>query len=132
MELLLILIVVFAGGFFAGQARAYWQLREVVRKYAVEELGMKIDAEYNIIEGTDSKATDAKIRALKIEQQKDTLYLFDADTDKFVCQALTVDELAKRVKEVNYCKIAGVVHNDKSIWFVDGKVVETLEQLRNS
>lgn len=128
---LLILLFIFALGFFVGQARAYWQLREVVRKYAVEELGMKIDSGYNIISEPETVA-EVKIRALKIEQQKDTLYLFDADTDKFVCQALTVDELAKRVKEVDYCKIAGVVHNDKSIWFVDGKVFETLEQLKNA
>jgi hypothetical protein len=130
MELLL-LIIIFAAGWFAGQAYAYWQLRDVVRKYAIEEFGMKIDEGFNILsdpEDTSKKAI--KIRALKIEQQKDTLYLFDADTDQFVCQALSTDELAKRVKEINYSMIAGVLHNNNTIWFVDGKVFDSLEKIK--
>lgn len=125
LELLIIVFLV-AIGWFAGQGYAYWQVRDILRDYARRE-GIDIDDEYNIKE--PNPINKITLNILKVEQIKDVLYLYDVANDKFVCQAETLDALAYRVKEINYTKLAGVIYNDDKLWFVDGKVFKTLEEV---
>jgi hypothetical protein len=107
-------------GYHLGQAVLSWRLRDVILKEARKE-GIRVDNEYNIIEDDEDKPT---VSQLFIERVNDTLYLYDREKDTFVCQATTVEDLAKLAKEYKNIKYAAVIdrHNSDVVAFVDGKV----------
>ena len=117
---LFMLLLLFVIGWFAGQIYAIWHVRDVII-----ELSRKDAAS----EGT----TKIKLNIFKVEQIKDTLYLYDAESDKFICQGPTLDLLAHRVKEIKYNTIpeapAAVIYNNDKIWFVNGKVFKSIAEV---
>jgi hypothetical protein len=69
------------------------------------------------------QAPVTEVFELKVENFESMLYLYD-DQNNFICQANTVDELAKlsqQYKQINY---AAVMHNDKIFTFVNGVASE--------
>lgn len=65
-----------------------------------------------------------EIPILTTEKHGDTLYLFEKETDNFMCQGSTLEDLAKKLAEYKDIHIALVDHNSKPIWFVNGEITE--------
>lgn len=114
---LIILVFVFWLGYNVGVMYISWQLRDIVIKEAKRE-GI-IDDNLNFIEEQSNTPTVHKLRIQKINGM---LYLYGDDDRWFVCQANTIDELAKLAKEYKNVKYAAVIDEEKVYTFVDGKV----------
>lgn len=59
-----------------------------------------------------------------IEQHGDILYLFDKNTNEFMCQGDSVKELASKLLDYKKIKLAYIEHGDKVYNFVNGEVTE--------
>jgi hypothetical protein len=116
---LLFIGFVFWIGYQLGVMRTAWLLRDIIRAGAKKELGMVIDDGYNIVD--DGKEKEPEVYKLVIEKIKDTLYLYDHEDD-FVCQALTVEDLAKLAKQYKNIDYAAVIFGDEMYMFVNGEV----------
>lgn len=62
------------------------------------------------------------IPVLYTEVENNTIYLYEKKTNKFQCQATTIEDLAKEFGNKNY--IARVFHDNKELWFVEGEVLD--------
>jgi hypothetical protein len=118
------IIIVFSIGYFVGQVVTLFKLRNEIRQVA-DELGIDID---NPLEGKVTLPTNT-VRILRTEKHKDTLYLYDEENHNFVCQGDCLESLAKRIKEMDYAKIAGIIDGDNKVWFVNGIVYNTLDNV---
>jgi hypothetical protein len=59
---------------------------------------------------------------LQIEKVKDTFYLYEIGKNEFICQATSLDELAKLALKYKNIHRAKVLH-DKTVYsFIDGKI----------
>lgn len=116
MELLIALVV----GYFIGKAHAYYTLARAFRDIA-EENGIDLEKDWLNVKDED-KVT--QVYKLKVETHGDMLYLFDKDTDSFVCQGSTVQELATLAQKHKNIAYAAVLHGDKVFTFQDGKSLE--------
>ena len=86
-----------------------------IRK-ALEEAGVDFEEE--------SKVEVVKVKKYFIETINDSLYLYEFTTNNFIGQAKTLEELAILAKD-KY-EIAGVKYKEEVIWFVDGKVKNSI------
>lgn len=122
MEIFLIIVVSFIAGFVIGEGFVLYKLRHSLRTLA-ESQGIDVDREIEKLE-REKAITVYNIKDLIIEQVNDMLYLYDRNDDSFVCQAGTLDELAKLSKVQKNIEIATVIHQDKVFIFRDGNVQE--------
>ena len=107
MDILLYLIIFYLGYKFA----------EVVLAFRIRHLLSNIDMEeFEVIESR------TEIRKLVTEKVDNSLLLYELETNNFICQGSTLDELASLSKSYKNIKVAAVQHNDEFIWFVDGIV----------
>lgn len=120
---LLLLAIVFYFGYIVGEAVAMYRLHRVMRNLA-ESMGIDVDKELERIQKEVAEVKVVQIANLKTETHGDMIYLFDKEHDDFICQAKSVDELAKLAKEIKNIDKALVHHNDKKFIFVDGKSEE--------
>jgi hypothetical protein len=111
-------IVIFLLGCFVGHMYTVWTLRGAIRELA-DEYGVILDS---------VEPPKKVVRILHTERIKDMLYLYDED-NSFICQACTLKELAERVKELDYAKIAGVVDGESQLWFINGNVYNNLDEV---
>lgn len=113
---LLIFIVGFYIGYHAGYSVLAWRIKDILIKEAKSE-GIDV----SIFE--EAKPTNT-VSQLFIERANNVLYLYEKDVDTFICQATTVEELAKLAKEYKQIKYATVMdeHTNDVFAFVDGKV----------
>ena len=86
-----------------------------IRK-ALEEAGVDFEEE--------SKVEVVKVNKYFVETINDSLYLYEFNTNNFIAQGKTLEELAILAKDKS--KIAGVSYNKEVLWFVDGKVRTTI------
>jgi hypothetical protein len=107
---LLFIILVFIAGFIAGEMVLAYKLKNLLEDY--------IEFEREEEEETN------QIFKLKTEKINDVLFLYD-NTDNFVCQGATLEELAKLAIQYKNIKYAAVFHNEKMYMFVDGTVKQT-------
>jgi hypothetical protein len=112
----LLLIMVFWCGFTVGEHVMAWKLRDIVRDAARRE-GFIVSDDY-VMEDPDKP----HVAKLYIEKEKDTLYLYDHDKQRFVCQAKSMEELAKLALEHKNIKYAAVLDGDHTFMFIDGIV----------
>lgn len=112
----LFLLVIFYCGYIVGEHVMAWKLRHVVLDAARRE-GFTVSDDF-IMEDPDKP----KVSKLYIEKEKDILYLYDHEEEAFVCQACTVEELAKLALEHKNIKYAAVLDGDNTFMFVDGIV----------
>lgn len=112
---LIILVVVAVVAYNLGITVTAWRLRELLHKEAKAQ-GLLTDEEQEI---GDKKNTLFK---LWVEQSSDMLYLYNYENDTFVCQAKSLDELAKLALEYKNIKHAAVVVDNKAYLFIDGRV----------
>lgn len=118
LALILLLIVAFQ----AGKHYGYFKIVKIMKEVA-DEQGFNLEKELGIIEDKEEKPKNV-VRKLKIDVGGDILYLFDIDTDTFICQASCVQDLAKIAKERSQIIYAVVKHGDKFFAFKDGESTE--------
>lgn len=117
MELLFLLLVGFIG-YFIGYTSVIWKLRNFIKDAAVKE-GLKVNDDFTV-----AKEEVNPVRKLEVEQVGDVLYLYDRESKDFICQASTVDELAKMSKDYKNIALAAVIHKNKVFMFVNGNSKE--------
>ena len=103
----LFIIYVFALGFFFG---AIWMKRRIKNELIA----------HGIIKYKESKSEE--IPKLITEIHNNMIYVFEKGTDTFVCQANTIEELAKKIFKQNQIQLAIVEHNSSVLMFIEGKV----------
>lgn len=117
---ILLLIIVFWVGFILGEHVMAWKLRDIVLDYARRE-GFTVSNDF-VMEDPNKP----KVSKLYVEKEKDILYLYDNDAEEFVCQASTLEELAKLALQYKNIKYAAVLDGDHTFMFVDGMVKQHL------
>jgi hypothetical protein len=103
----LALIVAFILGMFLMAKIIYYRIRNKLK-----EAGMDIEAEEN--------AGVIAVKKYFVENINEVLYLYEHETNSFIAQGKTLDELAQLAKENS--KVAVVSYNKEVVWFDDGKV----------
>lgn len=78
---------------------------------------------HTILKDNDT-TTVKEVHKLRVEKVESMLYLYD-DKNNFICQANTVDELAKLSQQYKKIDYAAVIHNNKIFTFVNGVASET-------
>lgn len=124
LELLILVFVAYAA-YNLGVSVTAWRLKDIIIKEARKE-GIIVDDEYNIIETEENKP---KVSKLWIEKVHDILYLYDTE-DTFICQANTVEELAKLALKYKDIKYASVLNGDDVYAFINGTVKSSNEILK--
>lgn len=117
---LLVLLFVFYCGFIVGEHIMAWKLRHVVLDAARRE-GFKVTDDFKM-EDPDKP----KVSKLYIEKEQDIMYLYDHEEKSFVCQAKSMEELAKLALQYKNIKYAAVLDGDSTFMFVDGIVKKHL------
>ena len=116
------IIIVIGFGMFIG-----WSLSNMYRQYKDDQLiravMKKIEDEEHRIDVRISDEVKARLPICYIEKHgtKDYL-LYNTDTEEFICQGSSYEELAERCKDKFDTVL--VKAKDKSMWFVDGEVKE--------
>ena len=116
------ILIVIGFGIFVG-----WSLNSIYRQYKDDQLiravMTKIEAEEHRIDERIVDEVKARLPICYIEKHgtKDYL-LYNTDTEEFICQGSSYEELAERCKDKFDTVL--VKAKDKSMWFVDGKVKE--------
>lgn len=116
------IIIVIGFGMFIG-----WSLSNMYRQYKDDQLiravMKKIEDEEHRIDIRISDEVKARLPICYIEKHgtKDYL-LYNTDTEEFICQGSSYEELAERCKDKFDTVL--VKAKNKSMWFVDGKVKE--------
>lgn len=109
MEYVAILIL----GFWLGGNWTLHKVRKQIYQIAKEK-------------GIDITEKDTpKVKAiplLTVEKHGDVLYLFESNSNNFMCQGISIDELADKLLKYKNIDVAFVNHNDECIWFIKGKV----------
>jgi hypothetical protein len=120
---LIILGFAFYVGYNIGQIVASWQLRDLIIKDAKRK-GI-IDDNLDFI---DNKVPN--VHKLIVEKSNNILYLYDHEANSFVCQASTIEELAKLAKQYKNINRAAVLDGEEVYAFIDG-VVKTDKEVLN-
>lgn len=116
MEFLLLLALVIA--FQLGKHYGYYKIVKLMKEVA-EEQGLDLEKELGIVKAKEENKVE-KVHKLNVEQQGDMLYLFDKESDDFICQATSVQELCELAKKYKNVNMAAVLHGDKVFAFKDG------------
>jgi hypothetical protein len=108
------ILLCFILGFSLGEMYCAWQVHKIIRNILIKH---NIETE-SLIE--DEVAFS--VAKLQIERVDTQLFLYEYDTNHFICQADTVEELAKRCKEYKNISNAVVLDSNNIIFFIDGVV----------
>lgn len=122
MELFLFIFCIFAAGFVAGKLHTYFHVAKLLRDIAAHA-GIDIERELKKLDGEEEKP-EKLVYKLMVEEHGELLYLFDKDTDEFICQGSSVQELAKLALERKKINLAAVLHGDKVLQFKNGESKE--------
>jgi len=109
-------ILIFAVGFILGELVLAWKIKNAIRRV--------LDDGDIYFKEEEIESDERTIFAFKVEKIDNLLYMWDQPSNNFVCQANTVEELAKYSKEQNI-KYAAVLYNEEIIAFIDGTVANT-------
>ena len=124
MDNLFDIFLFFVLGFVVGEAYTLYKIKTVIKRTAEQ---FDIDVEELIEqEETNQRLRKLNVAKLQIERVGESLLLYEVDTDTFVCQANTVEELARKCKEYNNIINAVVVDTDKVLLFIDGSVTKNV------
>jgi hypothetical protein len=61
---------------------------------------------------------------LETEEVDNTILLYDRETNDFICQGNSLEQLAQLSREYNKIEYATVKHGDYFVAFIEGKVTE--------
>lgn len=119
----LIYIIVFIVGFIIGENYAGFKIARELHKI-FKENGLNVDQEISKIEKSMEDDVTSEYE-LEVEQINNQLYLYNKDKD-FICQATSIEDLAKFANEYKNIKLASVSHNNKKFTFIDGASKESI------
>lgn len=116
-------LLIFGGlviAFKCGEIYGHWIFYRVIQDY-LDTKGISLKEE---LEKEEKQVQSPKLYKLETREENNMLYLYNRDTDSFICQAVSIDELAKSAKEVQNIKAAAVIHGNKVFLFMDGTAKE--------
>jgi hypothetical protein len=118
-ELLIFIVGLFIG-YHVGYSVLIWRIKDLIIKEAKNE-GMDV----SMFE--EEKPTNT-VSQLFVERANNVLYLYDKEANSFICQASTLEDLARLAKEYKNIKYAAVMDEqaDIVVAFVDGRVEANL------
>jgi hypothetical protein len=107
-------------GYHVGYSVLVWRIKDILIKEAKSE-GLDV----SMFE--EQKPTNT-VSQLFVERANNMLYLYDKEANSFICQASTLEDLARLAKEYKNIKYAAVMDEqaDVVVAFVDGKVEANL------
>jgi len=122
------IIVLLGFGIFIG-----WALNSMYRQYKDDRLIKvvmeKIELEEKLMDERIVDEVKKRLPICYIEKHGSKDYLlYNRDTEEFVCQGKSYEELAERCKDKFDTVL--VKAKDKSMWFVDGKVKELASEIK--
>jgi len=122
---LLVLINVFMLGWIACRVYMAYKLTKAIEQLAklhnfdIKDLDETLTAKEKVI----------KVPTLFTEMQGNSIMLYNKDTEQFVSQAYTLEDLAENMLSHNKINFALVHHKNELVWFVEGKVRKDLNQI---
>jgi len=120
---IIILLFVFALGWFLGEVYAISRVSKLLQKIA--ELH-EIDLEKEIVNLKAKEIISNHITKLHIESIDGSLFMYEHETNRFICQGNTLDELVEKFQKETNIQFAAVVHDKKVFMIIDGKIKEVL------
>ena len=108
------LFVCLALGYVIGNVHTIWKLRKILKDESIDVSTTSFELEQH----------KTLIHKLVIEEMDNMLYLYDHDTKDFICQATTMEELAKTCNEYKKILVATVIHDSKVFIFTNGNYQE--------
>jgi hypothetical protein len=104
---LLDIILLFALGWVVGEFYTVYKLRRNLRSFIIIE-----------------EASKPNVYKLETELVDGTILLYDRETNDFICQGNTLEQLAQLSREYKKIEYATVKHGDYFVAFIEGKVTE--------
>jgi len=116
---IIVLILLLVVAFQAGKHYGYFKIVKLMKEVA-EEQGLDLEKELGLVKAREEQNQADKVHKLQVEQHGDLLYLFDKESDNFICQGSSVQELCDLAKKTKNVNLAAVLHGDKVFAFKDG------------
>jgi hypothetical protein len=104
---LLDIILILALGWAMGEFYTMYKLRKNIRSYLIIQEEIR-----------------PTVFKLETELVDNTILLFDRDTNDFICQGNSLEQLAQLSREYKKIEYATVKHGDYFVAFIEGKVTE--------
>jgi uncharacterized protein YneF (UPF0154 family) len=99
-----------------------WLVGTNLLKFKMYRIMMKVMKE-NPELNTVIKEPLLDIALLQTEHHNNNIFVYKVDTECFLCQGSSIEEVATKVKELCNINAAQVIHNGEYLLFVDGKIV---------
>jgi len=122
MELLILFAIVVIA-FQLGKHYGYYRIVKLMKEVA-DEQGIDLEKELGIVKQQEEKKSSPSVHTLQVEQHGEMLYLFDVESDNFICQGSNVQELAKIALDTKKIEYAAVKHGEIVYKFVKGTSTE--------
>ena len=90
-----------------GEFYAMYKLRKNIRSYLIIQ-----------------EETKPTVFKLETEEVDNTILLYDRETNDFICQGNSLEQLAQLSREYKKIEYATVKHGDYFVAFIEGKVTE--------
>ena len=100
------IILILALGWVMGEFYTVYKLRKNLRTYIIIE---------------EAKPIVYKLETVLVD---DIILLYDRETNEFVCQGNSLDQLAQLSKEYKKIEYASVKHGEYFVAFIEGKVTK--------
>lgn len=78
-----------------------------------------------IIHLDESTVLNTNATKITIEEINNVFYVYDTETNEFVCQGASIEEAAENFKKRKNNTVASFTHENKTLFFIDGKVVSS-------
>ena len=105
---LLDIILILALGWVMGQFYTIYKLRKNLRSVIIIQ----------------EEVSRPNVFKLETEEVDNTILLYDRDTNDFICQGTSLEQLAQLSREYKKIEYATVKHGDYVVAFIEGKVTE--------
>ena len=104
---LLDIILILALGWVMGEFYTMYKLRKNIRSYLIIQ-----------------EETKPTVFKLETEEVDNTILLYNRETNDFICQGNSLEQLAQLSREYKKIEYATVKHGDYFVAFIEGKVTE--------
>ena len=94
-----------------------WHLGSSYQAYAMRTA---LKSLLNEIDVPKNNTSEIKV---KVEEVNNVLYIYDSETDEFICQGNTIDEAAENFSKRKGIVSASLTHNNTTVCVIDGKVI---------
>ena len=101
----------------------YWVSSQVF-SFVIQRAIRKIAREHGIDLEEEVKPKANQIPVLVTDPIDSAILLYD-NKNNFMCQGVTLDEVAENLMKNKNVKLAMIVHNNEKFWSVEGKVKKT-------